>query len=303
MNVLVTGSTGFIGSALVSLIASGGHVVTRLVRSQPRHGAREVRWDPVSGTIDRAGLEELDAVAHLAGENIAAGRWTAERKAKIRDSRVKGTRLLCESLARLQQPPKVLVCASAIGYYGDRGDEILTEESASGTGFLAEVCREWELAAESAVQRGIRVVHVRIGIVLSPAGGALAKMLFPFRIGFGGVLGTGKQYMSWIALDDLVGGISHALTTDTLRGPVNAVAPNPVTNLEFTRTLGRTLARPTLLPMPAFAVRLAFGEMGDELLLASTRVQATRLLASRYVFRFPKLEGALRHLLGQKKSG
>ena len=303
MKVLVTGSTGFIGSALVSLLTTGGHVVTRLVRSQPRPGAREVRWDPVAGVVDQAGLEGLDAVVHLAGENIAAARWTAKRKAKIRDSRIKGTRLLCESLARLQQPPKVLVCASAIGYYGDRGDEILTEESTSGTGFLAEVCREWELAAEAAVQRGIRVVHVRIGIVLSPAGGALAKMLFPFRMGFGVVLGTGRQYMSWIALDDLVGSISHALRTDTLRGPVNAVAPNPVTNLEFTRTLGRTLARPTLLPMPAFAVRLAFGEMGDELLLASARVQPNRLLVSGYVFRFPKLDGALQHLLERKKLG
>lgn len=299
MNVLVTGSTGLVGSALIPLLSSGGHRAIRLVRSQPRPGEDAVRWDPAAGTVETAGLEGLNAVVHLAGENIAAGRWTAEKKARIRDSRVKGTRLLCESLARLSQAPKVIVCASAIGYYGDRGEEILREESAPGTGFLAEVCREWEAAAEPAVKRGMRVAHLRFGVVLSPAGGALAKMLFPFRMGLGGVLGSGGQYMSWIAVDDAVGSIHHALVTETLKGPVNAVTPHPVTNREFTRTLGRVLGRPTLFPMPAFAARLAFGEMADELLLASTRVEPTRLLATRHAFRYPDLEAALRHLLGR----
>lgn len=300
MTILVTGSSGLIGSVLVPFLTTGGHRVTRLVRSQPRPGEMAVRWDPVAGTLETAGLVGLDAVVHLAGENLA-GRWTAEKKARIRDSRVKGTRLLCESLARLAQPPKVLVCASAIGYHGDRGEELLQEESAPGSGFLAEVCRAWEASAEPAVQRGIRVVHLRFGVVLSPSGGALAKMLFPFRIGAGGILGSGRQYWSWIALDDAIGAIHHALTTDTLQGPVNVVAPHPVTNREFTKTLGRVLGRPTPFPMPAFAARLAFGEMAEELLLASTRVEPTRLLATGYRFRHPELEGALRHLLGKMK--
>ncbi len=299
MNILVTGSTGLVGSALVPFLTTGGHEVIRLVRSQPRAGASEVHWDPATGTVDAGNLEGMDAVVHLAGESIAVGRWTPEKKARIRDSRVKGTRLLCESLARLAQPPKAVVCASAIGYYGDRGEEMLREESVAGAGFLAEVCRDWEAAADAARQRGIRVVHLRIGVVLSRAGGALAQMLFPFRMGLGGKIGSGKQYLSWIAIDDLIGVNLHALTSDTLQGPVNAVAPNPVTNLEFTRTLGRVLARPTLFPMPAFAARLAFGEMADELLLASTRVEPVRLSATGYRFHHPQLEGALRHLLGK----
>ena len=286
------------GSALVSFLAAGEHRVTRLVRTTPRPGSGEVHWDPEAGVFDATRLEGLDAVVHLAGESIATGRWTAEKKAKIRDSRVGGARLRCDSLAGLKQPPRVLVCASAIGYYGDRGDELLTEESALGTGFLAGVCREWEAAAASAVQKGIRVVHLRFGMVLSGVGGALAKLLPPFKMGLGGVLGTGRQYVSWIALDDLFGVIAHALTTEALQGPVNAVAPNPVTNQEFTRTLGRILGRFTLLPIPAVAARLTFGEIADEVLLASQRVQPTRLLATGYRFRYPELEGALRHLLG-----
>jgi hypothetical protein len=299
MNILVTGSTGLVGSALVRFLTTGGHQATRLVRSKPRPGETEVHWNPEAGSVDAAGLEGLDAVVHLAGENIAGGRWTAEKKARIRNSRVQGTRLLCESLAKLAQPPRVLVCASAIGYYGDRGDEILREESPSGSGFLPDVCRQWEAATEPAAQKGIRVVNLRISIVLSPAGGALAQMLLPFRMGVGGIMGSGKQYWSWIAIDDLVGTILHALTTDALHGPVNAVTPNPVTNSEFTRILGRVLSRPTLLPMPGFAARLALGEMADELLLASARVEPARLLATGYAFRYPELEGALRHLLGK----
>lgn len=298
LHIAVTGTTGFIGSALVPFLSTGGYRITRLVRAKPRPGSTEVHWDPVAGVVDTARLEGLDGVVHLAGENIATGRWTAEKKAKIRNSRVGGTGLLCNALAGLKRPPRVLACASAIGYYGDRDDELLTEDSASGTGFLAGVCREWEAAAKPAVQKGIRVVHLRFGMVLSGTGGALAKLLPPFRMGLGGVLGTGRQYISWIALDDLLGVIAHALTTEALQGPVNAVAPNPVINQEFTRTLGRLLGRFTLLPMPATAARLTFGEIADEVLLASQRVRPARMLATGYCFRYPDLEGALRHLLG-----
>ena len=302
MKILVTGSTGLVGRTLVPFLTGRGDSVIRLVRSTSKSEGAKVHWNPAMGSIDAARLEGLDAVVHLAGESIATGRWTAEKKIRIRESGVRGTRLLCESLARLGQPPRVLVSASAIGYYGDRGDEILREESTSGSGFLAEVCREWEAATESAVQKRIRVVHLRIGVVLSPLGGALAKMLLPFRMGLGGIIGSGRQFMSWIALDDLVGSITYALTTDVIRGPVNAVAPHPVMNREFTKTLGRVLGRPTLFPMPAFAARLAFGEMADELLLSSTRVEPARLSATGYVFRHATLEGALRHLLGRKSS-
>lgn len=297
MKILVTGSSGFVGSALVPFLTQSGHDVRRLVRSKPGPGTADVQWDPKAGTLEAAGLEGLDGVVHLAGESIATGRWTAEKKARIRDSRVLGTRLLAESISRLARPPKVLVCSSAIGYYGDRGQESLREESALGSGFLADVCRDWEATAAPAVQKGIRVVHLRIGVVLGPSGGALAKMLPPFKMGLGGVIGSGRQYMSWISLDDLMGVMHHALTTPSLSGAVNAVSPNPVTNAEFTNTLGKVLSRPTIFPMPAFAARLAFGEMADELLLASARVEPARLTASGYTFRYPLLEGALRHLL------
>jgi hypothetical protein len=298
MDVLVSGASGLVGSALVPFLTTGGAHVIRLVRSTPRPGAAEVYWAPEAGSIATPGLEALDAVVHLAGENIATGRWSPEKKASIRHSRVQGTRLLCEALAQLARPPAVLVSASAIGYYGNRGTEVLREQSCAGTDFLAQVCRDWEAATAPAIEHGIRVVHLRIGVVLSPAGGALARMLVPFKLGLGGVIGTGQQYMSWIAIDDLVGAIHHALSTTTLQGPVNAVAPQAVTNREFTRTLGRVLGRPTLLPMPAFAARLAFGEMADALLLASTRVEPARLLETGYTFRAPDLEGALRYLLG-----
>jgi uncharacterized protein len=296
MNILVTGASGLIGSALVSFLASAGHDVIRLVRSQPRPGEKAARWDPMAGTIETSALEGVEAVVHLAGESLAE-RWTPEKKVRIRESRVKGTRLLCESLAQMTTPPRVLVSASAIGYYGDRAGEILSEESAAGRGFLAEVCRAWEAATEPASQKGMRVVPLRFGVVLSGAGGALGKMLPPFRMGLGGVLGSGQQYMSWIALDDAVGAIHHTMMTGSLQGPVNAMAPNAVTNQEFTKTLGKVIGRPTIVPMPAFAVRLMFGEMADEVLLASARVQPAKLLASGYTFRYPELEAALRHLL------
>ena len=299
MKVLISGSTGLIGSALVSFLTNAGHDVLRLVRSAPKSDGSEVHWDPESGRIDNAGLEGMDAVVHLAGENIGAGRWTRDRKARIFDSRVKGTRLLCESLANLAQPPKVLVSASAIGYYGDRDEEILNEGSISGFGFLAEVCIEWEIATEPLAQTEIRVVNLRMGIVLSLEGGPLEKMLPPFKMGVGGILGNGRQYMSWISLDDAVGGIHHALVTDSLQGPVNNVAPHPVTNREFTKTFGRVLRRPTLFPLPSFGLRLMFGEeMANELFLSSTRVEPVRLLETGYTFQYPELESGLRHVLG-----
>ena len=272
--------------------------MTRLVRGASI-GRDEAAWDPVRGLAEPSRLDGTDAVVHLAGANIAAGRWTPTRKAEIRQSRVEGTRSLCDALARLAHPPRVLVSASAVGYYGDRGAETLTEDSPGGTGFLADVCRAWEAATDPASQAGIRVVNLRFGMILTPAGGALAKMLLPFKLGAGGRIGGGEQFMSWIALDDAIGAIHHALGQESVRGPVNAVAPAPVSNTDFTCTLARVLRRPALFPLPAFAARLLFGEMADALLLGGARVVPARLQAAGYGFRFPELEGALRHLLGQ----
>ncbi len=299
MHIAVTGTSGLLGSALLSFLAGGGHRLTRIVRSTATVGADEIEWHPQAGRLEADGLEGLDGVVHLAGENIAAKRWSAGQKARIRDSRVDSTRLLSETLAQLSRPPKVLVCASAIGFYGNRGDELMSEDSPVGSGFLAEVCEAWEAASQPARDAGIRTVLLRIGVVLSPAGGALARMLLPFRLGAGGVVGGGEQYWSWIGLDDAVGAIHHALISDMLEGAVNAVAPQPVTNREFTKILGRVLNRPTFVPLPGFAARLVLGEMADTLLLASTRVEPARLLASGYTFRHPQLEGALRHCLGK----
>jgi uncharacterized protein (TIGR01777 family) len=294
--ILVTGASGLIGRALVPFLTTGGHAVTRLVRGRPGEG--EVAWDPARGALDAAALPALDAAVHLAGESIADGRWTTAKKRRILESRVASTRLVAETLAALPHRPRVLVCASAIGIYGDRGAEVVDERAAPGTGFLADVCRAWEAAADPARAAGIRVVHVRFGVVLSAAGGALATMLLPFRMGLGGVVGAGTQYLSWIALDDAVGAVHVALAREALAGPLNAVAPHPVTNREYTRTLGAVLGRPTVVPLPAFAARLALGEMADALLLASTRVEPRVLREAGYAFRFPDLEPALRHLLG-----
>ncbi|MGC3972326.1 MAG: TIGR01777 family oxidoreductase [Pirellulales bacterium] len=299
LRVLVTGSGGMIGSSLIPMLTTGGHTVARLTRTQSKRGG--IRWDPEAGEIDPSALEGFDAVVHLAGESIAAGRWNEERKRRILESRTKGTSLLAGTLAKLKNPPKVLVSASAIGFYGDRGDETLDERSTPGVGFLADVCKAWEASAEPARAAGIRTVNARIGIVLSMAGGALQKMLLPFKLGAGGKIGSGRQWMSCVALDDVVGAIHHALFTEAITGPMNIVAPTPVTNAEFTKTLGRVLVRPTIFPMPAFAARLALGEMADALLLSGQRVLPQALQLTDYRFRFPTLESALRHLLGRVK--
>lgn len=288
MKIAVTGSTGLVGSALARFVRAAGHEVFPLKR--PEH------WDPEKGTVNPSAFQGIDAVVHLAGESIASGRWTAAKKARIKDSRVKGTKLISGSLARLEKLPGVLVSMSAVGYYGNRGDEVLTEESAAGEGFLADVCRQWEAATDSATRKGIRAVHLRTGLVLSRKGGALGKIILPFKFGVGGKIGSGKQYLSWITLDDLCAAILHCIQAGGLHGPVNTVSA-PVTNLEFTRIVGRVLSRPTLFPLPAFAARIILGEMADELLLASQRVEPVKLLASRFGFRHRDLEPALRELL------
>lgn len=303
MSVLVTGSTGMIGSAVASALSDAGERVIRLVRSPVRDPARELRWDPAGGELDAARLDELapEAIVHLAGESVA-GRWTAAKKARVRESRVRGTRLLSETAASLSRAPAVIACASAVGYYGDRGDERLEEGSGPGSGFLAQVVRDWEAATEPARERGIRVVNLRFGIVLSAGGGALRSMLTPFRLGLGGPLGSGRQYMSWVALEDAIGAIRYALSNGDLEGPVNVCSPNPVTNREFTRVLGRVLGRPTLLRVPRPALQLALGRELSGELLGSQRVVPARLLETGYRFRHPELDEALRHALAKDDS-
>jgi hypothetical protein len=296
MNILVTGATGLIGAELAPFLIKNKHRVIRMVR-KTQAAADEVQWNPVTQTLDTEALEGVDAVVHLAGENIATGRWTAGKKRRIRESRIQGTRFLAQSLARLFDPPKLFISVSAIGYYGNRGEEQLDEESDPGTGFLPELCAEWEAATAPAVMRGIRVVIPRIGMVLNTRGGALARMLPIFRLGIGGRIGSGRQYMSWITIEDLVGIIDHAIRNESLNGPVNAVTPNPVTNQEFSTTLGRVLSKPVPFTLPALAARIAFGQMADELLLASARVIPVRLNDTGYKFKLPQLEGALHHAL------
>ncbi|HWY59352.1 MAG TPA: TIGR01777 family oxidoreductase [Terriglobales bacterium] len=291
--ILVSGSSGLIGAALLPVLRSSGYAVTRLVRGASGEG--RIGWDPAR-PLSPESVSSFDAVVNLAGESIV-GRWTEATKRRIRESRVQGTRNLATALAAAVQRPRVLVSASAIGYYGDRGEETLREDSSSGEGFLPYVCREWEEAAGPAAKAGIRVVQVRFGVVLSRSGGALQAMLFPFRMGVGGKMGSGRQWMSWIDIDDVAGAIQHVLQSDTLRGPVNVVAPNPVRNVEFTKTLASVLSRPAIFPMPAFAAHLVFGQMADELLLASQRVEPAKLLGSGYAFQKPGLKAALETIL------
>ena len=294
MNVLISGAKGLIGSALIPELEAGGHTISRLTRKPRSEG--DIRWDPEAGEIE-GDLAGFDAVIHLAGESIAEGRWTTEKKRRILESRKKGTHLLAERVAGLPEPPSVMVSASAVGYYGDRGNELLTEESEPGTMFLSEVCQEWEAATEPAREAGMRVVHPRFGIVLTTQGGALGTTLPIFKLGGGGKIGTGRQYWSWVSLDDVVGAIVHAINTDAVSGPVNVVAPDPRTNAEYTKVLGRVLGRPTFFAVPASAARVAIGGMADDLLLASARVEPAKLEETGYEYRHPELEGALRHLL------
>lgn len=293
MRILITGSTGLIGSALVDQLSE--HDVYRLVRDEPESDD-EIYWKPSEEDIDRSALSGFDAVVHLAGESIV-GRWNEEKKERIRDSRVTGTRLLSEALADVDDAPDVLVCASAIGYYGDRGDEQLDETSEPGDLFLSDVCMEWEQAADPAREAGIRVAHTRFGVVLSEKGGALAQMLTPFKFCLGGRIGDGEQWMSWVDLEDVVRAIDHVLQTEELDGPINVVSPNPVRNRQFTVALGDVLGRPTPFPMPAFAARLLFGEMADELLLASTRVAPNKLRDHGFTFTYPHIKDSFVNLL------
>ncbi len=299
MRILVSGSSGFIGKSLLPLLNARGHSIIRLTRKQPLSNPQDISWDPASETAPHLGEERVDAVIHLAGENIAAGRWTAERKLRIRQSRVLGTRLLCRALARVPQPPRTFLCASALGYYGNRGSEWLTEEGPAGSGFLAEVCQAWEAESVEAKHWGARVVHLRFGIALGCEGGMLQRILPIFRNGLGGPIGAGEHYMSWIAIDDLTEAVLHCVSNAAVDGPVNIAGPNPITNREFARSLGKVLGRLAFLAMPAVAARLMFGEMAGELLLASQRAIPVRLNRSGFQFKFPALDSALRHLLGR----
>ncbi|MEO8450155.1 MAG: TIGR01777 family oxidoreductase [Gemmatimonadota bacterium] len=299
--IAITGATGFIGRALSPLLTTGGHRVVRLVRRDPKPG--DVLWDPAADRLDPRSLEGVDAIVHLAGESIAGGRWTEEKKRRVIDSRSRGTSLLARTLAQMDRPPAVLVCASAIGFYGDRGEDEMAEGSPRGKGFLADVVSAWEESSAPARAAGVRTVSTRFGLVLSPRGGGLAPMLIPFRLGLGGRLGDGNQWVSWIGIDDVIGIVATALFDQRLEGPVNAVAPWPERNRDFTAKLGRVLHRPTVLAVPGVVLRAALGAFAQEGLLASTRVRPEALLTTGYRFRYPELEPALRHLLGQELSG
>ena len=295
MRILISGASGFLGSHVVPFLQERGHAVIQLTRSPSQ--PEDVEWHPAQGKIEAAKLPHLDAVLHLAGENIANGLWTEAKRQRIRDSRVQSTQLLSETLASLSPCPTVFLTASAVGYYGNRGDQLLTEESESGEGFLADVCRQWEAATLPAAQAGIRTIFLRNGLVLAAKEGALGRIILPFKLGLGGQIGDGQQYWSWISITDWLYAVLHCLTTETLSGPVNTTAPQPVRNREFTKTLGRILNRPTLVPVPKFAIRLILGQMADEMLLASARVIPSRLQASGYTFFHPTLHEALQSLL------
>ncbi|MGI9035538.1 MAG: TIGR01777 family oxidoreductase [Pyrinomonadaceae bacterium] len=298
MKILISGASGLVGANLIPTLIAKGHEVIKLVRKTPK-SADEIEWNAEKGfsESEQSKLENFDAVIHLAGDNVASENWSEEKKRKIKESRTVGTKVLVDALRKCKNPPKIFVSASAIGFYGDRRDEILTEDSAKGAGFFPEVCSEWEREAQKAVDFGARVVMPRIGVVLAADGGALEKMLTPFKFGVGGVIGSGKQWMSWIAIDDLIRIFHFALENKNLRGAVNAVAPNPATNKEFTKTLGTVLHRPTILPIPEFAIKLLFGEMGETLLLQGARVLPKRLQDAAFEFKFPILEDAMKRVL------
>jgi uncharacterized protein len=302
MKILISGASGLVGRALAGVLRAQGHQVARLVRPGSAASADDISWDPSAATVDLSAMEGADAVVHLSGASVAGGRWTPARKALLRSSRIDTTRVLVDALASLRQKPRVFVCASAIGCYGDRGDEILTESSTIGTDFLSLVVRDWEAEAARAEICGIRTVELRFGVILSAEGGALAAMLRPFKFGMGGRLGSGKQWMSWISLEDAVGVVCSAITNEQLTGPLNVVAPNPLRNAEFTRITAAVLHRPAIFAAPAFALRIALGEMADGLLLASERVKPEKLLATGYQFRSAEFEPALRAILGRKSS-
>ena len=300
LSVGVTGSTGLIGRALCQVLDTAGHRVVRLRRDSKALGPDDALWNPHGEVADTRNLEGTDAVVHLAGESLLSLRWTEEKKRRIWRSRVKGTEWLCRMLARLRRPPRVLVASSAVGYYGDRGNQVLTETSGPGKGFLAELCQAWEEATRPASRMGIRVVTLRTGLVLSPAGGALGTMLLPFKMGVGGRLGSGRQYVSWIDHDDMISLIMHVVRTDQVRGPVNAVTPYSVSNSTFAGTLGRVLRRPTVVPLPSLGVKALLGEMGTEMLLLSTRVRPDVAERTGFDFMYPGLEGSLRYQLGRE---
>ena len=299
LRILVSGASGLIGSSLVPFLTTGGHEVFRLVRKKPLRHDDEIFWDPAAGIIDTSALGHVDVVIHLAGENIGEKKWTPERKKLLIDSRIKSTTLLAKAVSALSPKPELFINASAIGFYGDRGEQPLTEKDDPGDLYIAEICRKWEEAAVRAVDPAIRTVLMRIGIGLSPKGGALGQLLFPFQAGLGASIGRGNQVMSWIGIDDILDAFLHVITVKSLSGPVNAVSPTPVTNGEFTRTLANVLNRPAWFRIPEAAIDLVFGEMGREILLSSTNVLPEKLVQTGFEFRHPSLEGVLRHLLGK----
>lgn len=300
LTVLISGASGVIGSAVIPFLTTGGHRVIRLVRRPPEPGSDEVFWDPASGVIRLEGIDRIDAVLHLAGENLDNGRWTPSRKKKILESRVKGTELIARAISTLDEPPGVMLCASAVGFYGNRGGAMLSETDGPGDDFISSVCDRWEKAAAPAAKKGIRTAFLRIGVVLTPMGGALQKVLLPYRLGLGGRIGSGRQYISWISMEDVIGSIHHILTHKEIAGPVNIVSPEPVTNRDYTGVLGRVLGRPTPLTLPSFVIKAGFGQMGREILLSSTRVMPDVLIKTGYGFVNSDLEMSLRHTLGKR---